>query len=188
MLQRHASVPPANWPLKRLASCLCLDAYSTSQTQMKPLRNASLPFGTSVDTMHKGCEATSQFSSIALSVLKLTLTATYLQWNFSWYPIRLCWFPLHRDWFMDITNAIMICNQLLEISANACVYWWVLQAWLQIPAEFRPELVNSAPFRWFWPRNYRICNMYVPDFSGVFALCPSREPAVLHDPPTAKRA
>jgi hypothetical protein len=31
--------------------------------------------------------------------------------------------------------------------------------------------------------------MYVPDFSGVFSLCHSREPALLHDPPPiAKRA
>jgi hypothetical protein len=39
----------------------------------------SIPFGTSVNTitMHKGCDATSQFSFIASSVLKLTLAATF---------------------------------------------------------------------------------------------------------------
>jgi hypothetical protein len=30
--------------------------------------------------------------------------------------------------------------------------------------------------------------MNIPDFSGVCSLCHSRKPAVLHDPPTAKRA
>jgi hypothetical protein len=38
------------------------------------------------------------------------------------------------------------------------------------------------------PPELRNIYMKVPDFSGVCSLCHSREPAVLHDPPTAKRA
>jgi hypothetical protein len=52
---------------------------------------------------------------------------------------------------------------------------------LQIPAEFRSDSVILPP-------KLQNLQMYVPDFSSVFSLCHSREPAVLHDPPIAKSA